>query len=266
MCSALHGAMVKHADKMIKKYANPARFNQLAIRLMPWFTWSAALLIIAGIYFAFIGSPPDYQQGETVRIMYVHVPSAWMALFIYSWIAIASTIGLIWKHPIAHVAAQAAAPIGVCFTFLCLLTGSLWGKPMWGTWWVWDARLTSVLVLFFLYLGYMALNYAFDDPSRGESSAAILAIIGFINVPIIKFSVEWWNTLHQPASVIKISGPTVHTSMLIPLMIMVFGFTMYFMAVLLVRMRSLILTRRIHSLTLSRMNNKPMPSKQAIEE
>ena len=247
---------------MIQKYANPARFNRLAARLMPWFAWPAGLLILGGLYFALISSPADYQQGETVRIMYVHVPSAWMALFVYSSMAIASAVGLIWKHPLAHLSAEAAAPIGACFTFLCLFTGSLWGKPMWGTWWVWDARLTSVLVLFFLYLGYMALNSAFDDPSRGERSAAILALIGFINVPIIKFSVDWWNTLHQPASVVKMSGPTIHASMLVPLLMMAVGFTLFFFAVLIIRMRTLMLARRARGLTLAGLHDITEPSRQ----
>jgi heme exporter protein C len=218
---------------------------------MPWLAWPAVLFIAAALYFALFASPPDYQQGETVRIMYIHVPAAWMALFVYTAIVIASAVGLIWKHPLAHLAAQAAAPIGACFTFLCLLTGSLWGKPMWGAWWVWDARLTSVLVLFFLYLGFLALNAAFDDPSRGEKSAAVLALVGFVNVPIIKFSVDWWNTLHQPASVVKMSGPAIHASMLVPLLTMATGFTLYFLAVLLVRMRALILARRVRALTMA---------------
>ena len=250
---------------MIQKYANPARFNRLASRLMPWFAWPAGFLILGALYFGLIASPADYQQGETVRIMYVHVPSAWMALFVYSSMAIASAVGLIWKHPLAHLSAEAAAPIGACFTFICLFTGSLWGKPMWGTWWVWDARLTSVLVLFFLYLGYMALNSAFDDPSRGERSAAILALIGFINVPIIKFSVDWWNTLHQPASVVKMSGPAIHGSMLVPLLMMAVGFSLFFCAVLLIRMRALMLARRARGLTLVGLHDMAASSQQPAE-
>ena len=250
---------------MIQKYANPARFNRLASRLMPWFAWPAGFLILGGLYFGLIASPADYQQGETVRIMYVHVPSAWMAMFVYSSMAIASAVGLIWKHPLAHLSAEAAAPIGACFTFICLFTGSLWGKPMWGTWWVWDARLTSVLVLFFLYLGYMALNSAFDDPSRGERSAAILALIGFINVPIIKFSVDWWNTLHQPASVVKMSGPAIHGSMLVPLLMMAVGFSLFFCAVLLIRMRALMLARRARGLTLVGLHDMAASSQQPAE-
>jgi heme exporter protein C len=250
---------------MIQKYANPARFNRLSSRLMPWFAWPAGFLILGGLYFGLIASPADYQQGETVRIMYVHVPSAWMAMFVYSSMAIASAVGLIWKHPLAHLSAEAAAPIGACFTFICLFTGSLWGKPMWGTWWVWDARLTSVLVLFFLYLGYMALNSAFDDPSRGERSAAILALIGFINVPIIKFSVDWWNTLHQPASVVKMSGPAIHGSMLVPLLMMAVGFSLFICAVLLIRMRALMLARRARGLTLAGLHDMAASSQQPAE-
>jgi heme exporter protein C len=236
---------------ILQQYANPARFSRLSARLMPFFAWPAALLLGAGLYFGLFSSPADYQQGETVRIMYIHVPSAWMALFVYSSMAISCAVGLIWRHPLAHLAAQAAAPIGAGFTFLCLFTGSLWGKPMWGTWWVWDARLTSVLVLFFLYLGFMALKDAFDDPARGERAAAILALVGFVNVPIIKFSVDWWNTLHQPASVVKMSGPAIHSSMLVPLLLMATGFTFYFSALLLVRMKTLMLARRARGMAMT---------------
>lgn len=230
---------------MFNFLANPARFNQVTDRLMPATAGLAGLFLSIGIISALIISPPDYQQGDTVRIMYVHVPSAWMALFIYSFIAITSAIGLIWRHPFAHLSAQAAAPIGITFTILCLTTGSLWGKPMWGAWWVWDARLTSVLFLFFLYLGFMALNNSFDDPSRGEKSAAILALVGFINVPVIKFSVDWWNTLHQPASLLRADGPAIHSSMLTPLFLMALGFIFVAVCVLVTRIKVLLLKRRI---------------------
>jgi len=239
---------------MITHYANPARFNRLSTGLIPWLAWPAGLLILIGLYFGLFNSPPDYQQGETVRIMYVHVPSAWMALFIYTTIAIACATGLIWRHPLAFIAARAAAPIGACFTFICLLTGSLWGKTMWGAWWVWDARLTSVLILFFLYIGFIALHQAFDDPARGERSAAILAIIGFINIPIIKFSVDWWNTLHQPASIIKIAGPSIHSTMLYPLFTMGLGFILYFTVLLLFRMRTLMLERRLRIMRMNELH------------
>ena len=236
---------------MFNFLANPVRFNRVADRIMPWAAGLTAICLGLGLWYALFASPPDYQQGETVRIMYVHVPSAWMALFVYSFMAIASAVGLISRHPLAHLSAQAAAPIGACFTFLCLATGSLWGKPMWGAWWVWDARLTSVLVLFFLYLGFMALHNAFDDQARGEKSAAILSLVGFVNVPIIKFSVDWWNTLHQPASVVKMSGPAIHASMLMPLLLMAVGFTLFFFCVLIVRIRALLLARRARALMMA---------------
>lgn len=222
---------------MLNYFANPRRFMKLATVLTPWMAGATVVLASAGLYLGLIASPDDYQQGATVRIMYVHVPAAWMAMFCYTSLAISAAVGLIWKHPVADVAARATAPIGACFTFLALLTGSLWGKPMWGTWWVWDARLTSVLVLFFLYLGYMALNSAFDDPQRGSKASAILAMVGFVNVPIIKFSVDWWNTLHQPASIVRMDGPTIHPDMLWPLFLMIGAFTTYFLWVLLLRMR-----------------------------
>jgi len=208
------------------------------------------LCLAAGLYFALIVSPADYQQSETVRIMYVHVPASWMAMFCYSAMAGASAVGLIWRHLTAFVVARATAPIGAAFTFLALATGSLWGKPMWGTWWVWDARLTSVLILLFLYLGYMALEGAFDDRSRGARAAAILAIVGAVNVPIIKFSVDWWNTLHQPASVVKIDGPAIHSSMLTPLLLMAMGYTAFYFWVMFVRVRAEFNDARIQALRL----------------
>src|SRR5512147_2652640 len=211
---------MQRSGTMIHRYANPAQFLRLSRAILPWSTGLSVLLLTVGVVLALFASPPDYQQGEAVRIMYVHVPAAWMAMFCYTSMAAASAAGLIWRHPVAELSAKATAPIGACFTFLALLTGSLWGKPMWGTWWVWDARLTSVLVLFFLYLGYMALESAFDDPARGLRAASILALVGFINIPIIKFSVDWWNTLHQPASVVRLDGPAIHPSMLAPLLIM----------------------------------------------
>ncbi len=182
------------------RFANPARFQRLAAVLLPWSAAASAILFASGLYYALGASPPDYQMRDTVRIMYVHVPAAWMAMFVYTNLAIASAVALVWKHPLADLAAKAMAPIGAGFTAICLITGSLWGQPTWGTWWVWDARLTSVLILFFLYLGHIALNNAFDDATRGHRAAAILALVGIVNVPIIKFSVDWWNTLHQPAS------------------------------------------------------------------
>jgi heme exporter protein C len=230
---------------MLHRFANPTRFLQIASVVQPWMAWVTILLGGAGLYLGLFNSPPDYQQGNSVRIMYVHVPAAWMAMFCYSSMAIAAAVGLIWKHPLADIAAKATAPIGACFTFLSLFTGSLWGKPMWGTWWVWDARLTSMLVLLFLYLGYIALVNAFDDPTRGTKASSILVLVGFINIPIIKFSVDWWNTLHQPASVIKMGGPSIDASMLWPLLLMTVAFTTYYLWVLLIRIRAEIIGNKI---------------------
>ena len=237
---------------MFHRFANPTRFLRFADAVQPWIAGATLILLAAGLYLGLFSSPADYQQGETVRIMYVHVPSAWMALFCYTSLAASCAVALIWKHPLADLAAKATAPIGASFTFLALVTGSLWGKPMWGTWWVWDARLTSVLVLFFLYLGYMALNNAFDDPGRGAKASSILALVGFVNVPIIKFSVEWWNTLHQPSSVVKLSGPAIHSSMLTPLLLMGLAFTTYYLWVLLVRMRAEITQGKVRALLMRR--------------
>lgn len=236
------------------RYANPSRVVRLSRVMEPWLAAATVLLIACGLYLALVVSPPDYQQGESVRIMYVHVPAAWMAMFCYAALAGASAVGLIWKHPVADLAAKATAPIGASFTFLALVTGSLWGKPMWGTWWVWDARLTSVLILFFLYLGYMALQSAFDDPARGTRAAAVMALVGFVNVPIIKFSVDWWYTLHQPASVFRAGGPSIDATMLWPLALMAGGFTTYYLYVLLVRLRAEIVAGKIRALRLRQVH------------
>ncbi|MPY73326.1 MAG: heme transporter HemC [Alphaproteobacteria bacterium] len=233
------------------RFANPSRFLRAANAVLPWCAGLTVLLLAAGLYFALLGSPPDYQQGETVRIMYIHVPSAWMALFVYGCMAAASASALIWRHPLADLIAKSAAPIGAGFTLICLLTGSLWGKPMWGAWWVWDARLTSVLVLFFLYLGYIALVNAFDDPVRGYRAAGILALVGVVNLPIIKFSVDWWNTLHQPASVMRLDGPAIHPAMLWPLLLMAGGFMLFFVTVLILRVRGEIAAAKVRNLQLS---------------
>jgi len=241
------------------KYANPTRFLKLANAVQPWAGGATVLFFAVGLYFALFSSPSDYQQGETVRIMYVHVPAAWMAMFCYTAMAVAAAVGLIWKHPVADLAARSTAPIGACFTFLALFTGALWGKPMWGTWWVWDARLTSVLILFFLYLGYMALANAFDDPARGSKASSILALVGVVNVPIIKFSVDWWNTLHQPASVLKMDGPAIHSSMLVPLILMALAFKAYYIWVLLIRIRGEINGGKIRALRLRQVHGGPPP-------
>src|SRR5499425_2689128 len=226
------------------RFANPARFMRLSAALLPWVGAAATALIALGLYLALFVAPADYQQGEAVRIMFVHVPAAWMATFVYGVMALASAVALIWRHPLADIAAQAAAPLGAGFTALCLVTGSLWGEPMWGTWWVWDARLTSVLVLFSLYVGYIAVVNGFDDPTRGARAGAVLALVGVVNLPIIKFSVDWWNTLHQPASVMRLGGPTIDFSMLAPLLVMATGFGLLFIALLMLRMRSALNERR----------------------
>ena len=234
------------------QYANPTRFTALATTVQPWLVAATATLFGVGLYMAFFTAPPDYQQGETVRIMFIHVPAAWMALFVYTVMALASAVALIWKHPLADVAAKTAAPIGACFTFLALVTGSLWGKPMWGAWWVWDARLTSMLVLLLLYLGYMALWQTVEEPIRAGRVAAILALVGFVNVPIIKFSVDWWNSLHQPASVFRMDGPTIHPSILTPLLVMGLAYAVLFLVLHLAAMRSEILRRRVRAILLAR--------------
>ena len=234
----------------LHRFANPARFIRLTSAILPWASGIALAAIGVGLYLALFVAPPDYQQGESVRIMFVHVPAAWMALCVYAVMAVISAVALIWKHPVADLSAKAAAPIGAAFTAVALITGALWGQPMWGTWWVWDARLTSVLILLFLYFGYMALWQAIDDPAKAARAAAILALVGAVNIPIIHFSVEWWNTLHQPASVFRIGGPTIHPSMLVPLLLMAVGFTAFFVAVLIVRTQREILARRIRALRL----------------
>ncbi|MBT4218385.1 MAG: heme ABC transporter permease [Rhodospirillaceae bacterium] len=233
---------------MLHRFANPTRFLRLADIIQPWMAWATVLLMGAGLYMGLVVAPADYQQGESVRIMYVHVPSSWMALFCYTGMAISAAVGLIWKHPLADLIAKSTAPIGASFAFLSLLTGSLWGKPMWGTYWVWDARLTSMLVLLFLYLGYMALIEAFDDPTRGTRASSILVLVGVVNVPIIKFCVDWWNTLHQPSSVLKMSGPSIDASMLWPLLLMALAFTTYYLWVMLIRVRAEVAANRIRNL------------------
>src|SRR5690606_33169690 len=231
---------------------NPSRFLRLSAAILPWSTAACVCLLVVGLYFALVASPPDYQQSETVSIMYVHVPAAWMAMGTYAFLALASATGLIWKHPLADLTAKAAAPIGASFTFIALATGALWGQPTWGTWWVWDARLTSVLILLFLYLGYMALWNAFDDETRAARAAAILALVGIVNLPIIKFSVDWWNTLHQPASVLRIGGPTIDPSMLLPLLLMAGAFLFYFVTILLLRIRLELAGRKLRTVQFNR--------------
>ena len=232
------------------RFANPTRFLALASRLMPFLAVASTVLIAAGVYAAFFVAPADYQQGETVRIIYIHVPSAWLSMGCYSLMALSALGTLIWRHPLADVSAKALLPIGMAFTFICLVTGAFWGRPMWGTWWVWDARLTSVLILFLIYCGIMALWNAFEDPARAGRAVAIMTLAGAINIPIIKFSVDWWNTLHQPASVFRMGGPSIHPTMLWPLLVMASGFLLLTIALQLNGMRTEILRRRIRTLSL----------------
>jgi len=235
----------------ISDLANPTRFVAFSDRVLP-FVWTAALVGLAyGLYLAMFVAPPDYQQGETVRIMFIHVPSAWLSMFGYGLMTIAALGTLVWRHPLADVAAKSIAPIGAAFTFLALVTGSLWGKPMWGTYWVWDARLTSVLILFLMYLGLIALWRSVDDPGRASRVAAVLILVGTINLPIIKFSVDWWNTLHQPASVFRMDGPTIDGSMLWPLFVMAVAMTLVFIALTFMVMKNEILRRRIRTLQMT---------------
>lgn len=224
--------------------ANPTRFLAIAARVLPWLAGLTALLFAVGLFLAF-GSEGDYQQGDTVRIMYIHVPAAWLSMMCYSVMALSAIGTLVWRHPLADVSHKAAAPLGAAFTLIALITGSLWGKPMWGTWWVWDARLTSVFILFLMYLGIIALNRAMDDPSRAARVSAVLILIGFVNIPIIKFSVDWWNTLHQPASVIRMDGPTIDGEFLRPLLVMAVAYTLLFFTLHIMAMRNEIWRRRI---------------------
>lgn len=225
------------------RLASPPVFYRWTGTFSKWAGIVALLLAIPGLYYGLFDSPPDYQQGESVRIMYVHVPAAWMSMFAYMVMAGAATVGMIWRIKAASIFANACAPIGAWFTFLALITGSLWGKPMWGAWWVWDARLTSELILLFLYLGYMALQSAIDDYDMAARAAGILALVGVVNIPIIHYSVEWWNTLHQGATVTKMSKPSIHLDMLIPLLLMAFAFKAHFLAASLKRARCMMLER-----------------------
>lgn len=240
------------------RFANPTQFMRIANAIYPWVAGLCVLLFAAALPIALKFSPPDYQQGETVRIMYVHVSSAWLMMMIYGIVAVNSAIFLIWRHPMANLVARASAPVGAIFTALALVTGMLWGKPMWGAFWVWDGRLTSTLILFFLYLGYLALADAFEDSERGDRAAAILALVGSVNIPIIHYSVEWWATLHQP-SIITRAGITVDKGMLLPLFLMMGAFTTFYFAILVLRLRSELLAAKIRNARLSQVANASAP-------
>jgi heme exporter protein C len=227
--------------KYIDKYASPRNAYLLACKLTPWLGWITLVLLVTGTAGGLFYAPPDYEQGESFRIIYVHVPSSWMSMFIYVLMAATGAAGLIWKVKVTDATARSCAPLGAAFTVLALATGSIWGKPMWGTWWVWDARLTSELILLFLYLGYMALQSAIDDRRMAARAGAMLALVGVVNIPIIHYSVEWWNTLHQGPTVTKMDKPSIHITMLIPLLVMSLGYTTYFFTSLLIRVRCEIL-------------------------
>lgn len=225
------------------KYVALINLHGLLVKLTPWFAVLTVMTLGIGLYLALFVAPPDYKQGDAYRIMFIHVPSAWMSMFTYVFMATASAAALIWRTKLAEIIASAAAPIGASFTLMALISGSIWGKPMWGTWWAWDARLTSELILLFLYLGFMALEASIEDPKRAARACAILALIGVVDIPIIHFSVEWWNTLHQPASLSKIGKPEIHSSMLPALFTMLIAFKLYFLTVLMLRVRAGILWR-----------------------
>jgi heme exporter protein C len=225
------------------KLASPPYVYGTAAALAPWFLGLAAIAIGYGLVDGLVFAPPDYQQGDAFRIIYVHVPSAWLSLFAYVGMAVAAAIALIWRIKMGYAVAAASAPIGASFTLLALVTGSLWGRPMWGTFWAWDPRLTSELILLFLYVGVMSLRSAFEDPARGDRAAALLALVGVVNVPIIHFSVVWWNSLHQGATVARFGKPTMAPSMLWPLLSMALGFMLFYGAVLCMRLQGEVLNR-----------------------
>ncbi len=231
--------------QIINNLLTPNKFLTQAYYLQYIFGILTILLLTIGLYQALIVSPPDYLQGNAVRIMYVHVPSAWLALMIYCLIAVFNLSGIVWRNPLSYMMAISAAPIGLCFNIICLITGSIWGKPTWGTWWVWDARLTSMLILAFLYVGYLILYYSYEDKNKGEKFSAILSLIGIVNIPIIKFSVEWWNTLHQPASIIRKGGISIASPILTPLMLMFAAFFSLFVFLLIIRTKTEIFERKL---------------------
>lgn len=229
--------------RFLHRMASPPYFYRLAGRLLPWLAALTLALFAWGLYGGLVMAPPDYQQGDSFRIMYVHVPAAWMSLFVYVVMAASGLIGLVWRIKLAEMVAVCSAPTGALFTFIALVTGAIWGKPMWGAWWVWDARLTSELILLFLYLGVMALNQAIEDRRVAGRAVAILALVGVVNIPIIHYSVEWWNTLHQGPTVTRFDAPAIHIDMLVPLLVMAVAFKLYYLTALLLRLRVELLTR-----------------------
>ncbi|HEY5302018.1 MAG TPA: heme ABC transporter permease [Acetobacteraceae bacterium] len=245
-------ASVAPRPRSLHRFANPGRFLRLSELVLPWLATGGLVLTGIGIVWGLFFSPADWQQGDAVRIMYVHVPAAWLASAGYLALALCSAISLVWRHPLADLAAVEIGPVGAAFAAVCLASGSLWGRPTWGAWWVWDARLTSVLVLFFLYLGHIALVRAFDSPERGYRAGAILALVGVVDLPIIKFSVVWWNTLHQPATITLTGAPTMYIAMLWPLLFTTIGYTLGFAAIVTARLRAAVMERRIRALLMAR--------------
>ena len=233
--------------KWIHQFGSPKYFYDISLHLSKWVTIVCIVCFIGGLYGGLVLAPADYQQGDSFRIIYMHVPAAWMSLFIYVILATSGAISLIWHIKITDIIARVSAPIGASYTFLALSTGAIWGKPMWGTYWVWDARLTSELILLFLYLGYIALQSAFDDKRIAARAGAILALIGIINIPIIHYSVEWWSTLHQGPTITKLDKPSIHFTMLIPLLLMVIAFKTFYIATALIKIRSEILKYECNS-------------------
>ena len=232
--------------------------------MLPWLVAATAVAFAFGLSEAVL-APDDYQQGATVKIMFLHVPAAWLSMACWAMMSISALGTLVWRHPLADVAAKAAVPLGAAFTFLCLVTGSLWGRPMWGTYWVWDARLTSMLVLLLIYLALIALWNTIEEPQRAAKAAAVMTLVGLVNIPVIKFSVDWWNTLHQGASVIRAGGPTMDRAFLIPLLIMAVGATFLFLALHLMSIRNEILRRRLDRLTRLAASASDMPRAARFE-
>lgn len=242
--------------KWIHKFGSPPFVYRWAGLLSPWLGALCLILLLSGLYLGLVKAPPDYEQGNSYRIIYIHVPAAWMSMFVYFVMAVSSAVFLVWRLKLADIVAVASAPIGASFTFIALVTGSIWGKPTWGTWWEWDARITSQLVLLFLYLGYMALRGAIEHRTTASRASALLAIVGVINLPIIHYSVEWWHTLHQPATISKFDKPSMHSSMLIPLLMMVVAFQLMYFHNLCIRLRSGILEREGRSKWFAELMNK----------
>jgi heme exporter protein C len=242
----------------LHRFANPGRFLRLSGRVLPWLSGAALVLTMIGLVWGLLFAPADWQQGDAARIMYLHVPAAMLAYLGYGSLALCSVLSLVWRHPLADLAAVEIGPVGAGATALCLATGSLWGKPMWGAWWVWDARLTSVLVLFFLYLGHVALVRAFDDPQRGYRAGAILALVGVVDLPVIKYSVDWWNTLHQSSSISLTGAPTMYVGILYPLIPCTLGLAFGFVAIVVARTRAAVMERRIRALLQARARQEAM--------